>query len=146
MVGMLSMLSIDFARAFDSVVHSKLIFKLSTFVISGNLLNWIAAFLNNRFQCVVVEHCNSEWLPVLSGIPQGTVLGPVLFILFIDDIGVICLGSATHKLFADVMKRNSTIGTNLDNVLLQSALDSLHQWCSDWQLSVNVSKCHVAHW
>ena len=50
---------IDFARAFDSVVHSKLIVKLSTFGISENLLNWIAAFLNNRFQCVVVEHCNS---------------------------------------------------------------------------------------
>ena len=57
---------IDFARAFDSVVHSKLIFKLSTFGISGNLLNRIAAFLVNRFQCVVVEHCNSEWLPASS--------------------------------------------------------------------------------
>jgi len=96
---------IDCARAFDSVVHSKLIFKLSTFGIAGNLLNWIAAFLNERFQCVVVEHCNSEWLPVLSGIPhQGNVLGPVLFILFINDIGVICSGSVTHKLFADDMK------------------------------------------
>jgi len=55
---------IDFERAFDSVVHSKLVFKLSTFGISGNMLNWIAAFLNERFQCVVVEHCNCEWLPV----------------------------------------------------------------------------------
>jgi len=51
---------IDFTRAFDSVVHSKLIFKLSTFGISGNLLNWVAAFLNERFQYVVVEYCNSE--------------------------------------------------------------------------------------
>jgi len=113
---------IGFARAFDSVVHSKLIFKLRTFGISENLLNWIAAFLNERFQCVVIEHCNSEWLPVLSGIPKGTVLGPVLFILFIDDIGVICSGSVTHKLFSDDMKLYSTIDTNLDKFSLQSAL------------------------
>jgi ribonucleases P/MRP protein subunit RPP40 len=70
-----------------------------------------------------VEHCNSEWLPVLSGIPQGNVIGPVLFILFIDDIGVICSGSVTHKLFADDMKGHSKIDSNLDNVSLQFALD-----------------------
>jgi len=69
---------------------------------------------------------NSEWLPVLSGIPQGTVLGPVLFILFIDDIGVFCSGSVTHKLFAGDMKLYSTIDTNLDGCSLQSALDRLH--------------------
>jgi len=119
---------IDFTRAFDSVVHSILIFKLSTFGISGNLLNWIAAFLNERFQCVGVEHCNSEWLPVLSGIPLGTVLGPVLLILFIDDIGVICSGFVIHKLFADDMKLYSTFETNLDRRSLQSALDRLHLW------------------
>jgi len=107
-LGILSLLSIyiDFARVFDSVVHFKLIFKRSTFGIFENLLNWIAVILNNRFQFVVVEHCNSQWLPVLSGIPQGTVLGPVLFILFIEDIGVICSGSVTHKLFADDMKHS----------------------------------------
>jgi len=116
-------LYIDSALAFDSVVYSKLIFKFSTFDISGNLLNWIAAFLNERFLCVVVEHCNSVWLPVLGGIPQGTVLSPVIFILFIDDIGVICSGSVTHKLFADVMKLYSTINTILDRFSLQSALD-----------------------
>jgi len=75
-------------------------------------------FLNERFQCVVAKHCHSERLPVFSGIPQGTVLGPVLFILFIDDIGVICSGSLTHKLFADDMKLYSTIDTNLDNLHL----------------------------
>ena len=72
-------------------------------------------FLNNYFQCVVVnvEHCNSEWLPVLSGIPQGTVIGPVLFIIVIEDIGVICSGSVTRKLFADDMKLYSTSDTKL---------------------------------
>jgi len=70
-----------------------------------------------------VEHCNSEWLPVLSGIPHCTVLDAVLLILFIDDIGVICSGSVTHKLFADDMKLYSTIDTNLDRCSLQFALD-----------------------
>jgi ribonuclease P/MRP protein subunit RPP40 len=136
---------IDFARAFDSVVHSKLLHKLSAFGISGKLYTWIASFLYNRSQCVVVEHCNSDWLPVISGIPQGTVIGPVLFILFIDDVGEICSGSLTHKLFADDMKLYSTIYTNLDNFSLQSALDRLYKWCCDWQLNVNVSKCHILH-
>ena len=74
---------IDFARAFDSVVHSKLIFKLRTVWNLRKPPELDCCFLNNRFQCVVVEHCNSEWLPVLSGIPQGTVIGPVLFILLL---------------------------------------------------------------
>jgi len=108
-------------------------------------LNWIAAFVNTRFQGVVVEHCNSEWLPVLSGFPQGTVLGSVLFILFINDIDVICSGSVTHKLLTDDMKLYSTIDTNLDSFSLQSALDRLHQWRCNWQLSVNIGKCHVLH-
>jgi len=100
-------------------------FNISTFGIAGNFLHWIAAFLNNRFQFVVVQHCYSEWLPVLSGMPQGTVLGPVLFILFTDDIGGICSGSATHILFSDDMKLYSTNETNLDKCSLESALDRL---------------------
>jgi Reverse transcriptase (RNA-dependent DNA polymerase) len=95
-----------------------------------------------QFQCVVVENCNSEWLPILSGISQQC---PLLFIIFIDDIGVICSGSVTHKLFADDIKLYSTIYTNLDNVSLQSALNVLHEWCCKWQLSVKVAKCHVLH-
>jgi len=66
-------------------------------------------------------------------------------VLFIDDIGVICSESVTHKLFADDMKPYSTIDTNLDSFSLQSSLDHLHQWCCNWQLSVNVDKCHVLH-
>jgi len=118
------------ARAFDSVVSSKLIFKLSTFGIAENLLNWIAAFLNNRFLCVVGEHCNSEWLPVLSGIPQGTVLCPVFFILFIDDFGVICSLSVIQKLFSDDMKLYSTVDTNFDSFFATiGAYDHLYEWC-----------------
>ena len=95
---------IDFSRAFDSVVHSKLLVKLQTFGISGNLLSWICAFLSDRSQSVVVENCSSSWLSVRSGDPQGFVLGPIFFILFIDDIAEICCGTVKHALFADDLK------------------------------------------
>ena len=71
---------VDLLRTFDRVVHTKLIYKLSNFGISGDLLQWIEAFLTNRQQCVVVvEHCFSTFIPVLSGVAQGSVIGPLLF-------------------------------------------------------------------
>jgi hypothetical protein len=138
---------IDFSRAFDSVVHSKLIFKLTSYGISGKLLCWIDAFLSCRTQCVVTEHCYSRWLPVVSGVPQGSVLGPILFILFIDDISNICIGrpSVSHKLFADDLKLYSTIQSDYDRAAIQGALDRLQHWCFDWQLNINIDKCHVLH-
>ena len=100
-------------------------------------------FLADRSQCVVIEHCFSEWLPVISGVPQGSVLGPVLFILYIDDINAVFSNSTvTYKLFADDCKMYSTINTDLDYL---AALDRLQQWSCDWQLSINVSKCHILH-
>jgi len=138
-------LYIDFSKAFDSVVHSKIIFKLSKYGINGSLLQWISAFLTCRFQCVVTEHSSSDWLPVISGVPQGSVLGPILFILYIDDIGAICSGSVTHKLFADDLKLYTTIKSDIDRASLQAALDRLQQWCIDWQLTINIDKCHVLH-
>ena len=136
---------IDICRAFDSVVHSKLIYKLTQFGISGALLKWIAAFLSDRYQCVVVEHSYSHWTQVLSGVPQGSVLGPILFILFIDDIGIVCSGSVNHKLFADDLKLSSEIRTKHDNATVQLTLDRLEQWCRDWQLTINIPKCRILH-
>jgi len=107
-----------------------LLFKTIVF----NVLSWNIAIL-------------SAWLPVLSGIPWSTghCFRPCSIFLFIDYIGIISSGSVTHKLFADDVKLYSTIDTNLDSVLLQSSLDRLHQWCCNWQLSVNVGKRHVLH-
>jgi hypothetical protein len=136
---------IDFSHAFDGVVHSKLIHKLTGFGISGLLLRWIESFLSNRFQRVVLEHCFSEWGPVISGVPQGSVLEPILFILFIDDVALICSGTISHHLFADDLKLYSTLQSASDAFCLQEAINRLEHWCTLWQLEVNVSKCHVLH-
>ena len=135
---------IDFSRAFDSIVFDKLLFKLKHFGISGSLLSWIKNFLYNRKQCVVLDNCFSSVIDVLSGVPQGSVLGPILFILFIDDIDCVCTGVSTLKLFADDCRLYSEITLNTCNYtcLLQS-LHNLCSWAKDNQLSINVIKCSI---
>ena len=134
---------IDFQRAFDSVVHSKLIFKLQSFGICGKLLSWITAFLSDRFQCVAVENCLSSDKPVLSGIPQGSVIGPILFLLFINDIDSVCFGTTNFKLFADDVKLYSNITVSSSNSDLQQSLHNLLLWANTWQLTINNNKCSV---
>jgi hypothetical protein len=136
---------IDFKRAFDSIVHSKLLYKLQCYGICGKLLSWIAAFLNGRSQSVVVENINSTYINVLSGVPQGSVLGPILFILFINDIDSVCQSCTKLKLFADDLKLYSVVKLNLSSntVSLQQSLDAVCSWANEWQFSINVNKTNV---
>ena len=93
---------IDFSRAFDSIVHAKLLNnKLENYGITGKLLCWIASFILDRYQCVAIENYFSSVAKVISGVPQGSVLGPILFIIFINDIDNVCYGRTSLKLFAD---------------------------------------------
>jgi hypothetical protein len=132
---------VDFSRAFDSIVFSKLLFKLKFYGIAGNLLNWIDNFLHNRSQCVVIDnHCSSP-SSVISGVPQGSVLGPILFLLFINDLDHICCSQSHLKLFADDSKLYSEITNRLVGSL-QQCLDRLCLWAREWQISINVSKCY----
>lgn len=130
---------IDFSKAFDSIVFSKLLHKLQWYGISGNLLRWISQFLHGRTQSVVLDGSVSSICNVTSGVPQGSVLGPLLFLIFINDICSICENDVSMKLFADDAKLYTEIRLN-DNSL-QRSLNRLSVWCSDWQPTINISKC-----
>ena len=134
---------IDFQRAFDSISHPKLIHKLSSYGISGNLLCWIKAFLTNRKQMVRINSTFSSICDVISGVPQGSVLGPMLFIIFINDITDNLDQSTTAKLFADDIKLYSELSFPHNN--LQTQLDNIHTWSSIWQLNISYSKWNILH-
>ena len=93
---------LDFAKTFDSVAHERLLQKVSAFGIRGSVLLWIRNFLTGRRQYVSINGESSSWKDVLSGVPQGSVLGPILFILYINDLPEIV--SSTVKIFADDTK------------------------------------------
>ena len=120
--------------------HERLLIKLAAYGITGNVLSWIRGFLANRHQKVRVgsEHSQSE--RVLSGIPQGSILGPVLFTIFINDLPD-CVES-TCKVFADDTK----VYNDPDNKdILQKDLCHLQAWSQEWKLLFNVQKCKVVH-
>ena len=81
---------LDIRKAFDSVPHCELLFKLWKIGISGKLWNWFRCYLSNRLQCVTISNSRSDLLPVLSGVPQGSILGPMLFIIYINDMPLTC--------------------------------------------------------
>ena len=118
-----AVLLIDFSKAFDSVPHQRLILKLNYYGITGNSLSWIKNFLLDRTQCVQVSGTRSSWISVTSGVPQGTVLGPLLFLIYINDI-VHNLNSKI-KLFADDAVLYSEVSSVHNVNLFQQDLDTL---------------------
>jgi len=128
---------IDFQKAFDSVVHPKLCHKLECYGVSGKLLNWLTDFLFNRIQAVRINNKTSDYIPVKSGVPQDSVLGPVLFLIFINNIVDIFRSGLTVKLFADDVKMYPIINDVNDSVLLQEGLNALNAWSDFWQLPLS---------
>ena len=139
----LDVIYIDFAKAFDSVVHCKLISKLTSYGITGNLLCWICSFLTDRHQCVIIDGFSSSTCRVFSGVPQGSVLGPILFIVYINDVCDIVVGNTACKLFADDIKLYSFVDCNGVSDDLNTSLNNLVLWSKTWQLNININKCNV---
>jgi Reverse transcriptase (RNA-dependent DNA polymerase)/Endonuclease-reverse transcriptase len=136
---------LDFAKAFDTVPHERLKKKLHAHGIRGKLLDWIAAWLKDRKQRVVLNGKQSTWEAVLSGVPQGSVLGPLLFLIFINDLDeAVSLAELLLK-FADDTKVSRVIRDDADRLGLQTALDNLMDWSNKWGMRFNVKKCKVMH-
>ena len=132
---------LDFSKAFDKVNHSKLLWKLREYRIRDTALNWIRAFLGNRSQTVVLDGEKSGSVPVTSGVPQGSVLGPILFLIYINDLPDELASKV--RLFADDTADYLTIGGEDDSNMLQQDLDRLSVWESRWDMEFNPSKCQV---
>ena len=129
---------LDFTKAFDCVPHERLKSKLHHYGIRNNILNWISMFLTQRQQRVVLNGETSSWHPVISGVPQGTVMGPLLFLIYINDIvdGLQC----NIRLFAD----DCIIYTDdQDGDKLQKDLNHVCEWASKWQMTFNPKKCNT---
>ena len=130
----------DFAKAFDKVNHSILIQKLNSLGFKSQILSWLSSYLINRFQIVKIGASFSNKFKVTSGVPQGSHLGPVLFLLFINDLP----GVVKHSvclLFADDLKIFRSISSKNDCQLLQSDLNAVSIWCKNNHLTLNIKKC-----
>ena len=134
---------LDFQKAFDKVPHERLGIKLKAHGIDGKVLLWIKEWLKDRKQRVVVNGENSSWEEVVSGVPQGSVLGPVLFTVFINDIDDGILSDLSK--FADDTKLVGSAESKEESEVIQGDLNKLHEWSVKWQMNFNAEKCKVLH-
>ena len=120
-------LFLDLSKVFDSVPHKRLLLKLRHYGVGGSLLSWLRCFLTTRRQCVILNGSFSLWLPVISGVPQGSILGPLLFSVYLND-----LANFVHckfKLFADDITLYHRIVSHKDCSCLQDNLNAFLRWC-----------------
>ena len=132
----------DFAKAFDKVSHRHLLYKLHYYGINPTAINWISDFLHDRSQTVVLGGDTSTSIPVTSGVPQGTVLGPILFLIYINDLNDY-LKHSTLRLFADDSIIYKVIRSQADAQQLQFDLDAAGKWENDWLMKFHPDKCNV---
>ena len=134
---------LDFQKAFDKVPHQRLIFKLKLHGMGNSIINWIEQWLTHRRQRVVVDGEVSSWKSVLSGVPQGSVLEPILFLVYINDLEE---GVTGKKLkFADDTKLFTKTKEIGDTFFLQDDIDKLVKWSEKWQMLFNFGKCKCLH-
>ena len=132
---------LDFMKAFDKVPHKRLLLKLKSYGVGDTVASWIESFLVGRRQRVVVNGYSSSWAPVTSGIPQGSVLGPLLFIIYINDLPKNI--TSEIYLFADDTKLFRNVKTDGEANILQEDLHKLEQWSDKWLLHFHPQKCKV---
>ena len=134
---------LDYAKAFDSVIFSKLLHKLYSYGIRDDILKWFENFLGSRTQAVAINGVLSDFLPITSGVIQESVCGPQLFKLYINDLPEDIPSTVKVYLFADDTKLTKVIRTIADCLVLQAALCSAASWSALWQLTLNIIKSVV---
>ena len=142
-VQQVDMIILDMSKAFDKVSHPRLLAKCKAIGITGPVLSWIESWLGGRTQRVLLEGIGSNSAPVRSGVPQGSVLGPVLFLIFINDIISDISPGTSCRLFADDCLLYRPITSECDSCILQKDLQSLENWEEAWRMKFNSSKCKV---
>ena len=128
----------DFSKAFDKVGHQRLLLKPHRLGINTTVIAWIKSFLSGRSQNVVLDGEQSGACPVLSGVPQGSVLGPCIFLMYINDMPDSI--KSIIRLFADDTIMYLTITNHSDCQALQSDLTTLESWESEWLMAFNPEK------
>ena len=136
---------LDFAKAFNKVPTERLLRKVEAHGIGGKVGSWIRDWLTDRKQRVSVNGKLSDWRTVLSGVPQGSVLGPVLFLIFINDLDLEATVSQILLKLAGDTKIAQFIESPEDTAELQETLGRLSAWALKWGMEFNVAKCHVMH-
>ena len=135
---------IDFRKDFDSVSHAKLIARLKFYGIRGDLLNWLKEYLRDRTHCTRIGEFYSNTAPLLSGVIQGSIIGPLMFLCFINElIELLDKIGIKIKVFADDVKLYARIVSSIDVALLQKAIDVLAVWACAWQLEISIDKCYT---
>ena len=136
------LLNIDISKAFDMVWHDGLIHKLNKIGVNGKLLKWLKSYLSKRSQRVLVNGKYSSFIEITSGVPQGSILGPLLFSIYFNDI--VDDGKNHIFLFADdttIVSIDSTWEN--DQFSLNEDLKKIEKWSSDWLTSFNPSKTEL---
>ena len=142
---------LDFRKAFDLVSHQHLIYKMSKYGIKDKVLGWVASFLDQRTQKVVIRGTESQPFAVTSGVPQGSVLGPILFLIFINDLPLevishVSLFADDSKLFTKIVSESNKGKDNHNGTeALQRDLNSVREWALKWKMEFNVDKCKIMH-
>jgi hypothetical protein len=132
---------LDFSKAFDKVPHLRLIRKVSSLGFGPAITNWIKDWLSNRTQRVTINSSRSTWTHVHSGVPQGSVLGPLLFLIYVNDMEKTVKSNLSK--FADDTKLFKHVSSQEDTYTVQEDLNQLSEWARTWQMSFNTSKCKV---
>jgi len=139
--GQTNVIYLDMAKAFDRVSHKKLVYRLEMFGLRNPLLAWIKDYLTNRRHRVIIEGTASDWKPLTSGVPQGSIIDPILFLVYVNDIMENLSAGTSFPLYADDTKCARVINDFNDCYTLQNDLTAVCDWSKLWEMNFNLQKC-----